>query len=58
MKIINLDEWKKKHYPDYLTTDELDILRQIDEQKDIMFTDEELENALVLPEFEEKSNDL
>jgi hypothetical protein len=54
MRVVNLKEWKEKHYPDYLTVDELDILRQIDEQKDIMFTDEELENALVLPEFEGK----
>ena len=53
MKVINLDEYKKKKYPEYLTSEELDILRQIDEQRDIMFTDEELLNIdIPIPEFE------
>jgi|WetSurSiteA1Bulk_404760.scaffolds.fasta_scaffold00195_30 hypothetical protein len=50
MKVASLEEYRKKKYPQYLTPDELDILRQIDEQKDIMFTDEELEQSLILPE--------
>jgi hypothetical protein len=53
MKIVSLEEYKKKKYPQYLTDEELDILRQIDEQKNITFSDEEILNgATIFPEFE------
>jgi hypothetical protein len=51
MKVVNFEEFRKKKYPQYLTDDELNILRQIDEQRDILFTDEELEQSLLsIPE--------
>jgi len=57
MKVVNLYEFKKLKHPEYianeLTEDELDILNQIEEQKGIMFTEEELlENSILVPEFE------